>query len=394
MFIERSPEIDQKGIYGTGSAVKILSLGAQPTQEETKLMRDGESWLTEEWVREDSRTSEKIDQAIIYKHIYTVFGLRNEHDGEFNYSLEDCLSELWHKRVDEGWGEFHYPAEIEADRQAGESKILPSAFALIVLAQSTTYVQKAAFVDSLLSLATKSKEHARLFLEEDQGDKAMVAVKTALTVLALSRYVTNSENPDPKVLTELERTGKQLERLISNMRGVGPHSYVHYQFTAPRPKTRRSRYILLLHNPIICQALIAANQVDGVSRFAERNWRYLTNSIRTYVDAIHEESGLDSGKYRSSKTNLSFTGDHLWIAELIQEFQKLDTADVRLRSMALGELRRASPVGAVFIVIFVITAGLGGTLTLDIGIWREVVTGIILAVSSAAFAQAFERFLS
>lgn len=396
-YLERSPEIDQKGIYGTGSATEILSLDPDLLAgDEATLIEGGERWLVGEWTDPDSRTTEKRDQAILYKHAWFLSGIARAgpEPAAGDRSFSEFAEELWRKRTGWGWGEFWYPPTEDIERTAGPPRALPTAFALLSLVRSDDLRRTDEFTNSLVRLAEETERAVDRYFHESRGDKKTVTTQSALCLLALARYRRHrGQLTEDAVDSKIRSVGKRLERLVRDPKGLGTGSYEHYQFTAPLPRTRRSRYILLLTNPIVSLAFVEAGRLDASPPFVDRNWRFIDRSVETYVDHVISDNGQQRGKFRSPKTGLSYTGDHLWIAHLLHAFAEFPVDSIGLRTLAYSEFTRRLPVSIVFLLVFLLAAAIGGMFAVDAPIWTQVFTGVVLAVASAVFAQLVDRML-
>lgn len=391
-YFDHSPRVDQKGIYGTSVAIQMFSrYGRPPTEQQRVLVKGGQRWLLEEWTTQDSRTSEKRDQAISYKHIWLVNAFTIPEDIK-EYSEADRFCEhLWEKKVEWGWGEYWYSPSEPIENRTDEPKPLPTALTLHALARSkpSKYDE---FHNSLHNLVNEMLFKARQYLTQDKGEVSRILLELSATVLAIYELDRQkSREFDPDLQESINNLLDMFSSVLDTIKSVDPEAYVFHQYTAPLPETRRSRFMVFLYRPIVAAALLATREGESLTSYLEYNWRFVIKSVEVYTEGINETDGVQKGNYRITHTGFASTGDHYWILRFLNDFADTAPESLQLRKLVFSELQEKLPVSLLFVLLFIVSAGIGGVLTLDDTLLIEIATGVILAVSSAIFAKFVEK---
>lgn len=340
-FIERPRNEDQRGVYGTGAAMRILALDS----DDRDAIEGGERWLRDQWKRSDSRTSEKRDQGVLYKHVFLLDSLapnkRTVSPGREDLSdgtyadFRAFADQLWEKRTEwsrrdgdpvPGWGEFCYPETDEHD----DPKVISTILALFSLVRSPPHIRKDEFASSLLHASERVQERAERYSHAEGGiSREAIAVEAAFCLFTLARFRDVRGDLAPQsVDDEIDAVSDVLTTLLNESGGIDPDVYYTHLFTTPIPDFR-NRYLIFLPSPIIVLALLEAGP-----RHVGRNWTFVERTIERYADEV-----LSSGAYQSKETGLAALVDQLWIANCLKEFSRFDYTELRLRDVLVEKYR-------------------------------------------------------
>lgn len=384
-FIERPRNEDQRGVYGTGAAMRILALES----EGRGVIEGGEQWLRDQWKRPDSRTSEKKDQGVLYKHVFLLDSLAPSEktvspglDGvsdEVYSDFREFADQLWEKRIEWGerddapvfgWGEFCYAEAGEAD----DPKVISSILSLFSLVRSPPHIRNDEFASSLFEISEKIQERAERYSHAEAGiNREAIAVEAAFCLFTLARFRDIRGDLAPQsVDDEIDAMSDVLTALLNESGGIDPDVYYTHLFTTPIPDFR-NRYLIFLPSPIIVLALLEAGP-----RHVGRNWEFVERTIEKYADEV-----LSSGAYQSKETGLAALVDQLWIANCLEEFSRFDYSELKLRDVLVEKYR-----GDIYSRMLVFTVFVASVLLASYIMYLETTTVVMKVLASLLYVVA------
>jgi hypothetical protein len=287
----------QKGIYGTGAGVQVLT--NYDSEIDRRYVTSACEFISDVLSTDPAnRFRQKGDIADVYKFAYIVsaYPPSIENLDEPNAQME----ELANRQLDNsGWGEYYY-SDLDRDITP---KILPTSIVLLALKRYSIYSSSNRAHRAVAWLARKIQEQPNPPISE-----------IALTILALQDYRTFEET-----IEDFEEAIKYCrEKLLDWTKTRNPHFYgakSFYTYSIDSDGTKGNRYIFLLTDCLVALAFLRLRQFSN-----ER--KYILKVVEFFVREILDKNGFAPDEQQVS------TVDHLWIFKLLNEFKKVNIKNI------------------------------------------------------------------
>lgn len=390
------------GTYGTNAGIRILCLD-QPKQRSSRqeIIRNGIKWLERQWEDPESKTNNRKDRANVYRVCFFARMLGSSQDTIAEIYDTDLInkvgSHLWSLRVNDGWPQYNYKDE---DAGRNEPDLLATSFALFSLSN----YDKIATKDEYAEIVSK---HAKQVLKSQNsiGDKLLLLV-SSMTILALtdlhqrvspqrdttrrlSRQTNRPTRSEQTLLNSIKSQTKKLVGIVrKKLRENLNSNYYRDEFyvrlySTPRPSMKYT-YLPFLIGPIVMLSLVATKRIS----------RSIVNEnielIETMVHYYTTRTG-DGGQYISDIRGPASIGDHLWIAELLQEYTELSNERLSRPRKEWGVLKYWVQPNYGIIAALAVSVGILALLALIYPNRVSLITTLLGAVVGALLSEVATR---
>ena len=298
-FFDDVREHKQYGVYGTGAGIQVLLMAGHGSQH--RYIVGARKVLTEAYTNHttENRFFSLHHFDLLYKLSSLVEQECADHDRVESPSseIEDLIRRIL---PDHGWGDFH---NSDSDRDV-ESKITPTASALLALRKYRGFRESAACENAVACLCRKLGEKARPALYE-----------LALGSLALIEYESVKDRILDYDVTK-DSTQYRLAQWVKKQKAIefGADESRHYPTSLDG--SRGNAYLFFLPNCLAALVLLKSGAPKPTRR-------YVLGVTRFFVKEI-----IDKGGFLSVSRNKVSTVDHLWIYRLLKEIESKQASDL------------------------------------------------------------------
>jgi hypothetical protein len=298
-FFEDVREHKQYGVYGTGAGIQVLLMAGHGSQH--RYIVGARKVLVEAFTNHtpENRFFSQHHFDRLYKLSSLVEQECADHDRveALSPAIEELISRIL---PDHGWGDFY---NSESDKDV-ESKITPTASALLALRKYRGFRESSACEDAVACLCRRLREKARPALYE-----------LALGSLALIEYASVKERVSDYDVTK-NSTQQRLMRWVKGRKAIelGADESRHYPTSLDG--TRGNEYLFFLPDCLAALVLLKSGSPT-------RTRRYVLEVTRFFVKQIIEKGG-----FLSVSRNKVSTVDHLWIYRLLKETESKQATEL------------------------------------------------------------------
>ncbi len=301
-FVDDRQVDEQFGIYGTASAVVLLSASGYPS--DNPLLAPTVRCLEALYDPSGATVFDRGDLDITYKSIFVALATQPD-DAEIPMTLPP-LAKLRSSMVDDrGWGQHTYQPHPDPNPHP-----LATALALLALARCRDFRSSEA-----------CRKSTRWLADRVNRDDALQVVIVAIAVVALCRY-NDADTSLPSVLTDIRAAVSRLDSWAAGQAKGQLGSDAGLYYWVPHGSDQRNHYLNFPQDVIVALALLSAGKPE---------------SSRSYVldvgmHVVHNVERHQS--YQSANRQRSATSDQLWVYWFLEKLQEAATKPEQLVSKA------------------------------------------------------------
>jgi len=312
-FLDYPHSIVQTGVYGTATAIKILTMTGEPLASD--FVQSGMAWIMEINSDKASRASKKKDWGLIYKWCYFLESLEPNTQEINETSLNaKYFRELLNRQLpNDGWGEYFY----SNDYRDPNGTIFATSFALFALRRYLPFAK-----------SKEGKDAVQWFCKKVLDQPEVNSVTLAFAVITVSDYVQTHQELQQAFSSLVDKLEGKVQE-FGNKISLSEYLY-HYSVENKETSISEGKYIYLPTNAVVSYALILSNKYHG-------NMRYINRSVSLYLSSISKHKGYVNPEVSSRKC----TVDHYWIVLLIKAFTNITQIE-KLNSIKLFFKRNKS----------------------------------------------------
>lgn len=335
-YLDPNSSQDHVGTYGTTTGFRLLNLRNNNSRGQSgELKIKSLSWLHRQWSDSESTTNRRKDRANTYRVAFFARMLSTYNGSDVDFPIDefstDVCRRLWDMRIDEGWPQYNY---LDGSGRHDEPDLLATAFAIYCLSECEEYHSNIEYLERLIQLSDEV-----INSRNSVGDKLFL-LTASFSVLSLcsvhneGKYKIEDGGLDNDLIKDIMNSDKSLADLIkqrtlklvkyirSKLRNNMNSNYYRDEFyvrlySTPEPEIKYT-YLPFLIGPIVMMAIVSTKNID------EKILNENISIIETMVQYYTTRTG-DAGRYVSDIRGPASIGDHLWIAEFLNEYSKLES---------------------------------------------------------------------